>query len=112
MRRRLEFPVAQIADEHVDDVGVGGEVVAPHQFQKLSPAQHCGFVFGQNGQQVEFSASSDRRHTVDSCAPAGNVDLERADLMVPRRTWPSRPAGRNNALTRATNSANWNGLTR
>ena len=25
----------QIADEHVDDVGVGGEVVAPHQFEQL-----------------------------------------------------------------------------
>src|SRR6185312_3982988 len=36
---RLEL-AAQLADEDVDDVGVDGEVVAPHQLEQPLAAQH------------------------------------------------------------------------
>src|SRR5829696_7777926 len=45
---------AQIADEHVDDVSVGGEVIAPHQLQQLGAGQHRGLVFGEHREQVEL----------------------------------------------------------
>src|ERR1700753_482743 len=70
---------AQVADEYVDDVGVGGEVVAPDQFQQLGARQYCGLVFGQHGQQVEFALGQVDVDAVDPGPPARDVDLQRSD---------------------------------
>ena len=70
---------AQVSDEYVDDVGVGGEVVAPHQFQQLCARQHRGLVLGQHGQQVELTLGQVDVDAVDPGAPARDVDLQRAD---------------------------------
>src|SRR6476659_3753691 len=74
----LQF-AAEVADEHVDDVGVGGEVVTPDQLQQLSPGQHGRLVFGQHGEQVELALGQVDIDAVDAGTAAGNVDLEWTD---------------------------------
>src|SRR5690242_12341460 len=70
---------AQVTDEDVHDVGVGGEVVAPDQLEQLGPRQHGGLVLGQHGQQIELTLGQVDVDAVDARASAGDVDLERAD---------------------------------
>ena len=45
----------QIADEHVHDVAVHLEVVAPHPLQQLLAAQHDAAMAGQLLEQLELA---------------------------------------------------------
>src|SRR5271165_4557540 len=65
---------AQVADEHVDDVGVGGEVIAPHQLEQLRARQHRSLVLGKDRQQVEFPLGQVDVDTIDPGPTTRDVD--------------------------------------
>ena len=75
---RLELS-PQIADEHVHDVAVHLEVVAPHVREQLGAREHEARMSYERLEQIELPSGELDRARPSAYLTAGRVDMEVAD---------------------------------